>query len=544
MNIDTNFNIDEIPLLEINYEDENNYIYNRKNKKRYSPFSLDVIQQHKCPKCGNKIYNFKYINQKKLNEFCDCSNNKEKKNYSSIVCKCLEHYLNYKYYCYYCEKNLCQKCYEFHKDHYTIDLNKILINAKECKEKIENFGKNIVEMEENFENIINDSTKEINNLKISFKNKMNECRKLLNISTILFIIYYKQLHSKQLTYEIIQNLKNLSDFNDLNNNLIKDKTNIFQNLKVSKFIKEFNILHPTIENKIPKSISKKHCYNIKEHTDVIQCLLILHDKRLVSTSNDGLIIIYNNNFQKQFIINIHDREVYNIIENKSNDIISCSADKKICIIQLFNNTYIIKQIINSHYDQVIHIREFSNLNLFSTSLDKSIKIWNKHSSGYKLITTLKTKDIIYSILELKKYKQFVCLEGEKHAIFYDQFNLTQKYILNDINSSGWTNAICLLDDDLLGIGCSNKIILFKISSNKTIKVINRDSQIICIKKFGNNVFCGDVSGNLSQWELYKDNLKFIDEKKNAHEDKIVTIEQFDNGIIVSGSNDNYIKIWR
>jgi WD40 repeat protein len=145
------------------------------------------------------------------------------------------------------------------------------------------------------------------------------------------------------------------------------------------------------KKKKQKPISKTDCYNLKEHTDVIQYLLILHDKRLVSGSNVALIIIYNNNYQKHFIFNIHCREVYNIIENKSNDIISCFTDKKICIIQLFNNTYITIQIIKSHFDQVTHIREFSNLNLFSTSLDKSIKIWNKQS-GYQLITTLKIKD--------------------------------------------------------------------------------------------------------------------------------------------------------
>ena len=39
MNLDTDFKIDEIPILEIEYEDENNYIYNRKNNKRYSPNS-------------------------------------------------------------------------------------------------------------------------------------------------------------------------------------------------------------------------------------------------------------------------------------------------------------------------------------------------------------------------------------------------------------------------------------------------------------------------------------------------------------------------
>ena len=128
----------------------------------------------------------------------------------------------------------------------------------EYKKKVENFGKNILEMEKNFENIIIDLKKEINNLKISFKNKMKEYIKLLKISTILFIIYCKHLNSNQLTYEIIQNLKNLSDFNDLNNNLIKDKTNIFLKLnEFSKTKKEFNVLHSTKKLKNKNQFQKQ-----------------------------------------------------------------------------------------------------------------------------------------------------------------------------------------------------------------------------------------------------------------------------------------------
>ena len=531
------------PLLEIGYNDENIYIYNKKNKKKYSISSFDLIQQQTCPKCGKNIhiYKCKSINQKKLELECDCSNNKENEIPSPIEFICLEHKSKYEYYCFHCEKNLCQKCYKFHKNHEIINLNKILINQNEYIENINKIEKKILEMD----SILNDFNKENNNINISFRNKIKEFKKIVEISKMVFLIYCRQLQSKELKYEIIQNVYNLSNFNNINFNLKKDEKNNYLKLnEISKFIKDFRILRETTEKKYQKPISQRECFVLKDHKDVIQCLLLLHDERLASASNDGSIIIYNNHLQKNFTINIHDREVYNIIENKSNDIISCSADRKICVIQLFNNTYLVKQVIKSHYDQVIHIREFSNLNLYSTSLDKSIKIWGKKKSSYQLITTLKTKDKIYSILELKNNKEFVCLEGEKNVVFYDIFNLTQKneFTLRDVKISGWTNAICLIDENLLAIGGLNKIILYNISIHEISKTIYTESQIICIKKLGDNIFCGDVSGNLSQWKLNKEDLVLFDEKKKAHQNKIATIVQFENGI-VSGSNDCNIKIW-
>jgi WD40 repeat protein len=89
------------------------------------------------------------------------------------------------------------------------------------------------------------------------------------------------------------------------------------------------------------------------------------------------------------------------------------------------------------------------------------------------------------------------------------------------------------------------IILFEISSYEIVKTIRTENQIISIQKFDNGlIYIGDFSGGISQWELNGDNLKFIDQKKNAHSDKVTSILQFDNGIIVSGSNDNTIKIWK
>ena len=164
--------------------------------------------------------------------------------------------------------------------------------------------------------------------------------------------------------------------------------------------------------------------------------------------------------------------------------------------------------------------------------------------GYQLILTLKTKDKIYSILELYKFKQFVCLESEKNVIFYNLNDFNIIYSLKEIENSGWTNSICLLNDNIIGICGKNKIIIFNISTYEILHVLQSECQMICIKKFAVNfILTTNILGQIFQYELINDNLIFVD-KINAHQNKIPSIVQFENGILVTCSNDNTIKIWK
>ena len=114
-----------------------------------------------------------------------------------------------------------------------------------------------------------------------------------------------------------------------------------------------------------------------------------------------------------------------------------------------------------------------------------------------------------------------------------------------MNVSGWTNSICLLNDNILAIGGKNKIIICNISKFEILHILDRECQVICIKKFSQNlILSGDVLGQIYQWELIDDNLHFIDKINNAHQNKIPSIVLFENGILVTCSNDNTIKIWK
>ena len=44
-------------------------------------------------------------------------------------------------------------------------------------------------------------------------------------------------------------------------------------------------------------------------------------------------------------------------------------------------------------------------------------------------------------------------------------------------------------------------------------------------------------------EIENDNLNLISQKENAHDDEIYTLVKLGNGLILSGSGDNFVKIW-
>ena len=69
-----------------------------------------------------------------------------------------------------------------------------------------------------------------------------------------------------------------------------------------------------------------------------------------------------------------------------------------------------------------------------------------------------------------------------------------------------------------------------------------------IKNKNGNFISGLINGDgIPSIQIFKfdaDLINIISEENKAHNDKIFSIVQFDNGIVVSGSEDNLIKFWK
>ena len=93
---------------------------------------------------------------------------------------------------------------------------------------------------------------------------------------------------------------------------------------------------------------------------------------------------------------------------------------------------------------------------------------------------------------------------------YDKISIINVNSYNIINiiklkNSGWINAACLLNKDI--------------------------------------ILTGDEKGRIIQWKIENDNLKLISLKENAHDNSIFTLSKLGNGLILSGGDDESIKIW-
>ena len=57
------------------------------------------------------------------------------------------------------------------------------------------------------------------------------------------------------------------------------------------------------------------------------------------------------------------------------------------------------------------------------------------------------------------------------------------------------------------------------------------------------ILTADDNKRMIWWKVQNDNLKLISKKENAHDDEIYTLSKLENGLILSGSKDNSVKIW-
>ena len=197
-------------------------------------------------------------------------------------------------------------------------------------------------------------------------------------------------------------------------------------------------------NKINENISSySEINNLNYHTGVIQCIKLLKNNYLVSCSNDGSLIIYKkDSFEFILQIRINDYWIYYLIENYNNDIIFCSADCNIYVINInFDKKIIkIKQIIRAHKESVYKVIEFKK-KLISISIDQKIIIYNNNNGFYNIETIIKNSIDSECIITITKTNQIISTFSFENTIkFIDFYTLKNKYVFNGFNV-GYYNSI-------------------------------------------------------------------------------------------------------
>ena len=202
--------------------------------------------------------------------------------------------------------------YEFNKNHEEILINVILPSKKKKTvdfvlgiKKAENIGNSIFQQViKQKDDIIKQKDEVIKKLEEIIKQKDNIIKSLENI--INKNKDQKDSIELEEKKEITEGKK--EEANQNNN----------KNIDYNKIFQDFNIV-----NKTPK-------YKLTNHGNkVISTILQLQDGRLASGGNDGSIIIYNpKTFEPEMTIKAHSKSIYDIIQLKNGNLLSCSDGDK------------------------------------------------------------------------------------------------------------------------------------------------------------------------------------------------------------------------
>ena len=325
------------------------------------------------------------------------------------------------------------------------------------------------------------------------------------------------------------------------NNLLTEQKNIINNTN-----NKLDIIDNIIDNSYDNyNIELKEPFHkLNYHTGPISCSTVLKDGRFVTGSNDKSIIIYNNKtFKPDKIIKEHYGNVNYILKLNSGLLASCSNDGTIKIYNIKNNNYEVVQTLKYNANCISKIIELNNDKLACCSNEYSIIIYSKDKNDKYI------KDyIIFSrstcIIQTKENEICFNDENKKQLYFYD---LIEKKIINEICNIiiYGKNCFNMITKDLLLVTEYKQLYIINVDQYNLVRIINvPDSYYIHISCLINKniVLTGDMNGNIKQWKIEGDNLKFISTKEKAHDYSIRSLIKL-GGHIISGSDDGIIKIW-
>jgi len=284
--------------------------------------------------------------------------------------------------------------------------------------------------------------------------------------------------------------------------------------------------------------------SIKFHKDKIFCLLLLKDKRLISSSKDCNINIYNNiSFEKDFSIK-NDSAINFITQLKNEKIISCDFNSSIKIYILFSKSYNLIQIIKQN-NNINKIIELNNLNLISCSKIEKITIYKINNNNlYEKIKIIKGKNSIDDIIEIKNN---ICVFSQcfhNMILFWSFINKKTIKKIYNVSCNNNNNVLCKFNENILLVAGYNYITIINNEKMEILNEINfyNNYWFYSICKLNDNYIVLSNSLGVLFICYYKDEMIYIKDIIKGHNDIIPCLISKNNKIY-SCSYDNLIKCW-
>ena len=311
------------------------------------------------------------------------------------------------------------------------------------------------------------------------------------------------------------------------------------------------------------TLTSTSIHTLKGHTDIINDLELISNKRLASCSDDKTIKIWNlsdlaNRKERISLLEKtllgHESGVI-CLQYFNNDILlSGGSDNLVIVWDLIN--YDIKYKLSGHSDWVYCLEMLSN-NLFASgSFDSTIRIWNiddikqdcqileGHLSNVKYLKRISENALISGssdgLIKIWDYKN--CIEKTPNLFKHEESN-------EDI-TFGSIESIRILSKKRLAVGYSDGTILVYDCNFQTVKaILNSNGETKCLKELPDNrLASGHDNGSIIIWDLNTNEILFrldghgrdsiAHHGRDINDLKLISYDK-----LARASNDTTIKIW-
>ena len=395
----------------------------------------------------------------------------------------------------------------------------------------------------------------------TLENDMNDIKNEIgNLNEKISTLEENYDNLKKEVDEILNNFKHQNVSNNNNNNKESANNKENNNNNDSNNKKEPEKNPENEKNSEHKNISDFSIKNtIMNHQDKVMSIKVLRDGRLISSSYDKLINIYDEKSYKLVLsIKEHTGWVFYVEEIDYRIIASCSNDYKIKIYKLLpDNKYNLMQTLAEHSYGVYKIIKLSNHQLASCSHDGYIKIWQKSGSKYNVISDMKIYNTSVNNIIQTKINEIVSLDSE-HSGTIRFWNIVTKLeissfktgngnMLYNVGNYGYrpNNNFLLINNDILLLAQKKHIHVIDVNKRCVVNKINLNGDTnFCINKFDENNFLIGNNDGIFQYEFDgKDNsIKEIGKKLGLHSDVIWDIRKNKKGNVLTCSLDCLIHI--
>ena len=429
--------------------------------------------------------------------------------------------------------------------------NKVLLYCKDSKKNI-------------FQNLILFSDlksitsfklcKSLSEIKNKFYQLFKENVKVENKNSYLRL--YLDIPNEEIT-KIVSKVLTLSrDFTEEEKEEIFDKSPNKNKEKASDYCGKKNNKQDE-ESKVERYYEfneKQKIYENKQkyHSSCIHSMLILKDGRLISSSWDGTIKIYNkNNYYVDMTINAHKGHINQIVSLEDGNFASCSEDKTIKIWKIEDNKYTEVQTILGHEDTIYNILQMSK-ELLLTGSESVIKFWKKENEKWVNDENYKEIKVESQVADTLKINdnEILCYCKNSFDFYHIEKGKEPIKLINISTSCSWpfSNLMINLNENIAiagGNSGNSALQMIDIKNRKKIKDINYSNQITSIVKVSNSIFfAGDNQGNIIRFDYNSSNNNITDNViGKVHQNSINCIILDLKGKIISGSEDHNIKIW-